>query len=92
MSNKLFASIFAAALSLASAASFAVPAANEAEARDQASPAKAQVEEGKTRYWSHPRLGMVKVDAAGRMLTARSATDDAARPAAPSGHPSTRTR
>jgi hypothetical protein len=91
MSYKLFASILAAALSLASAASFAAPVDNEA--RDQASPAKAQVEERKTRYWSHPRLGMVKVDAAGRMLTARSTTDNAARrPAAPSEHPSTRTR
>jgi hypothetical protein len=91
MSNQLFASILAAALSLASAASFAAPADNEAETRDQASPAKVQVEQGKTRYWSHPRLGMVKVDAAGRMLTTRSAAGDAARPAAPSGHPSTRT-
>ncbi len=90
VSNKFFASILAAALSLASAASFAAPSDNEA--RDQASPPKTQLNEGKTHYWSHPRLGMVKVDAAGRMLTARSAADDAARPAAPSGHPSTRTR
>ncbi|WP_454902684.1 hypothetical protein [Variovorax gossypii] len=89
MSNKLFASILAATLSLASAASFAAPAENQA--RDQATPAKVQTEDGKTRYWSHPRLGLVKVDAAGRMLTARSAADDAARPRAPSGHPSTRT-
>ncbi|WP_454909466.1 hypothetical protein [Variovorax gossypii] len=66
MSNKLFASILAATLSLASAASFAAPAENQA--RDQATPAKVQTEDGKTRYWSHPRLGLVKVDAAGRML------------------------
>ncbi|BDR09234.1 hypothetical protein CTR2_R25720 [Comamonas thiooxydans] len=89
MSNKLFASILAAALSLASAASFSAPTDNEV--RDQASPAKVQAAKGKARYWSHPRLGLVKVDAAGRMLTARSAADDAARRAAPSGHPSTRT-
>ena len=91
MFNKLYASVLASALSLASVSSFAAPI-DESAARDQATPAKTKVEEGKTRYWSHPRLGMVKVDAAGRMLTARSDTNDGARPAAPSGHPSTRTR
>jgi len=35
---------------------------------------------------------MVKVDAAGRMLTDDSAKDDTAQSAAPSGNPSTRTR
>ena len=63
MSNNLFASVFAAALSLASAASFAAP--TDVEVHDQAPPVKEQVGEGKTRYWNHPRLGMVKVDAAG---------------------------
>ena len=90
MSNNLFASVFAVALSLASAASFATPTG--VDVRDQVLPVKAQAEEGRTRYWSHPRLGMVKVDAAGRMLTGDSAKDDAARSAAPSGNPSTRTR
>ena len=89
MSNNLFASVFAAALSLASAASFAAP--TDVEVHDQAPPVKEQVGEGKTRYWNHPRLGMVKVDAAGHMLTPRSTTADVGRPAVPSGQPSTRT-
>lgn len=88
MSNNLFTVIFATALSLASATSFATPP--NLEVRDQALPANAQAEEG-TRYWSHPRLGMVKVDAAGRMYTTRSAANDTARPSIPSGQPSTRT-
>ena len=90
MFKKIFAPAVVAALSMACAVAFAASAGNEA--RDQASPVKAQAEEGRTRYWSHPRLGMVKVDAAGRMLTGDSAKDDAARSAAPSGNPSTRTR
>ena len=90
MSNNQFASVFAVALSLVSTASFATPTG--VDVRDQAPPVKAQLEEGRTRYGSHPRLGMVKVDAAGRMLTGDSAKDDAARSAAPSGNPSTRTR
>ncbi|GDY38472.1 hypothetical protein ACINB_43640 [Acidovorax sp. NB1] len=90
MSNNLFASVFAVALSLASAASFATPTG--VDVRDQVLPVKAQAEEGRTRYWSHPRLGMVKVDAAGRMLTGDSAKDDTARSAASSGNPSTRAR
>lgn len=89
MSNNLFASVFAVALSLASAASFATPTG--VDVRDQVLPVKAQAEEGRTRYWSHPRLGMVKVDAAGHMLTPRSTTADVGRPAVPSGQPSTRT-
>lgn len=67
MANKLFASLLATALSLGSATPYAAPTGHEA--RDQVSPAKVQGDEGKTRYWSHPRLGMVKVDAGGRMLT-----------------------
>lgn len=90
MANKLFASLLATALSLGSATPYAAPTGHEA--RDQVSPAKVQGDEGKTRYWSHPRLGMVKVDAGGRMLTPPSATDDVARSAAPSGDPSARAR
>ncbi len=69
MSNNLFASVFAVALSLASAASFATPTG--VDVRDQVLPVKAQAEEGRTRYWSHPRLGMVKVDAASRLAQPR---------------------
>ncbi|WP_137860690.1 MULTISPECIES: hypothetical protein [Variovorax] len=90
MSNQLFASILAAALSLGSAVSFA--AAPDTGAPNQATPAKAQAEGGKTHYWMHPRLGLVKVDAAGRMLSGRSSTSDAAQATAQSGHPSTRVR
>ena len=89
MSNNLFTAIFATALSLASATSFATPP--NLEVRDQALPANAQAEEGRTRYWSHPRLGMVKVDAAGRMSSTRLAANDTVRPSVPSGQPSTRT-
>ena len=89
MSNNLFTAIFATALSLASATSFATPP--NLEVRDQALRANAQAEEGRTRYWSHPRLGMVKVDAAGRMSSTRLAANDTARPSIPSGQPSTRT-
>lgn len=90
MSNNLFASVFAVALSLVSAASFATPTG--VDVRDPAPPVKAQVGEGKTRYWNHPRLGMVKVDAADRMLTSDSIKGDAARSATPSGNLSTRAR
>lgn len=90
MFKKIFAPAVVAALSMACAVAFAASAGNEA--RDQASPVKMQVGEEAARYWSHPRLGMVKVDAAGRMLTGDSAKDDAARSAAPSGNPSTRRR
>lgn len=90
MFKKIFAPAVVAALSMACAVAFAASAGNEA--RDQASPVKMQVGEETALYWSHPRLGMVKVDAAGRMLTGDSAKDDAARSAAPSGNPSTRTR
>ena len=90
MFKKIFAPAVVAALSMACAVAFAASAGNEA--RDQASPVKMQVGEETARYWSHPRLGMVKVDAAGRMLTGDSAKDDAARSAGPSGNRSTRTR
>ena len=90
MFKKIFAPAVVAALSMACEVAFAASAGNEARA--QASPGKMQAGEETARYWSHPRLGMVKVDAAGRMLTGDSAKDDAARSAAPSGNPSTRTR
>ncbi|WP_454902709.1 hypothetical protein [Variovorax gossypii] len=92
MSNQLFASILAAALSLGAAVSFAAPpaVAPDTGAPNQATPANA--EGGKTHYWMHPRLGLVKVDATGRMLSGRSAASDAAQAAAQSGHPSTRVR
>ena len=89
MFKKIFAPAVVAALSMACAVAFAASAGNEA--RDQASPVKMQVGEETARYWSHPRLGMVKVDAAGHMLTPRSTTADVGRPAVPSGQPSTRT-
>lgn len=86
MSNNLFTAIFATALSLASA-TFATPQILKYAIRHCAN---AQAEEGRTRYWSHPRLGMVKADAAGRMSSTRLAANDTARPV-PSGQPSTRT-
>lgn len=66
MYKKMIVSMLVAAASLASATTFAAPADNEV--RVEASATRVATEDGKTRYWSHPRLGMIKVDAAGRML------------------------
>ena len=90
MSKKMIVSILVAAATLASGITFAAPGGEDV--RSQVLTTRAQPEDGKTRYWSHHRLGLVKVDAAGRMLTPRSTADDAARSAAPSGSPSSRGR
>ena len=88
MSTHLLASILAVILSLGSMTAMSAPAS--APAGDQPTAQEVRSDSGKVRYWSHPRLGMVKVDAAGRMLTGRNAIDEAKRQLAPAGHPSTR--
>ena len=89
MFKEMIVSMLIAIASLGTAAAFAAPA--DTDVRGGATAAKAAPEDGKTRYWSHPRLGMVKVDAAGRMLTARSNPGDAARSSV-FGSPSLRVR
>ena len=90
MYTKMIVSMLVAAASLASATTFAAPTDNEV--RVEASATKVATEDGKTRYWSHPRLGMIKVDAAGRMLAARSNTGEAEPSGVLSGIRSSRVR